>query len=189
MRRLIVALAGLATVSGCALLQPGGEPAAEMRTIVGETVSTARASPAEQRQRLADARRAYDAAPNDANAVRYAALLATLSAPMRDEARAAAILAPIAARQPATPLTELAALMAAEISERQRLARELRAAEQRAQAATQRGEAAVARAEEAERREESANERAAKLQGQVEALKSIERNILQREERRRNVKR
>lgn len=189
MRPLVVALAVLTAVAGCALLQPGGEPAAEMRKIVGETVSTAQVAPAEQRQRLADARRAYDAEPNDANAVRYAALLGTIAAPMRDEARAAAILAPIAARRPATPLTELAALLGAEISERQRLARELRTAEQRAQAATQRTEAAVARAEEAERREESANERAAKLQGQVEALKSIERSILQREERRRNVKR
>ncbi|HEX5092826.1 MAG TPA: hypothetical protein VFV84_09095 [Burkholderiales bacterium] len=189
MKRLLFSLAVLSVGAGCALLQPEAAPARQVREIVGEAVAAARAAPEDQRQRLGSARQAYEAAPDDASGVRYAALLATLPAPLRDESRAAEVLAPIAVRQPATPVTELAALLSAGVAERQRLAREARGAEQRAQAASQRAEAAAARAEAAERREESANERASKLQGQVEALKSIERSILQREERRRNVKR
>jgi len=196
MRRLVVALALLAAGAGCALLQPEGESARLVGEIVDQTVAATRATPEDQQRRVAEARRSYDAAPDEANAVRYAALLATLPAPLRDEGRAAAILGPIAAQQPETAVRRFAALLATSLAERRRLAQEARAAEQRAQSASQRAEAAsqraeasAARAEEAERREASANERAAKLQGQVEALKSIERSILQREERRRNVKR
>jgi hypothetical protein len=195
-KRTLLALVLASAASGCALLQPEAEPARQVREIVGEAVAAAHAAPDDQRRRLAGAQRTYEAAPNDANGVRYAALLATLPLPLRDEGRAAEVLAPIAVRQPATAVTEFASLLSEGVAERQRLAREARvaeqrarAAEQRAQAAAQRAEAAAARAEAAERREESANERASKLQGQVDALKSIERSILQREERRRNLKR
>ena len=65
---------------------------------------------------------------------------------------------------------------------RQRLARELRAVETRV-------EAAEARVAAAERREEAAVERAGTLQRQVDALKAIERGILEREEKRRKQQR
>jgi hypothetical protein len=81
----------------------------------------------------------------------------------------------VAGRKPESPLTQFAGLLAAGVAERQRLARELRSAEERAESAA--------------RREESANERANTLHQQVEALKSIERGILEREERRRTIKR
>jgi len=195
-RRLAVAVALVATSAGCALLQPESESARQVGEIVDQTVAATRATPEHQRALVAEAKRSYDAAPDEKNGVRYAALLATLPAPLRDEARAAAILGPIAAQQPGTGLRQFAALLSTSLAERRRLAQEARVAEQRAQAASQRAEAAsqraeaaTTRAEAAERREESANERASKLQGQVDALKSIERSILQREERRRNVKR
>jgi len=93
-------------------------------------------------------------------------------------------------------MTQLAALLAASLAERQRLARDLRAAEVRVDAAEQRVTAAeqpITAAEQralaAERREEAATERANTLHRQVEALKSIERGILEREERRRTLKR
>jgi hypothetical protein len=184
MRRalMLLVLATLAAASGCALLQPNGEASRQVHEIVGEAVSAARAAPEEQRRRLSKARSMYDAVPNESNGLRYAALLATLPAPWGNDEIAAAVLGPLAARRPETPLTQLAGMLAVHVAERQRLARELRAAERRA-------ESALARAEAAERREESASERANTLQGQVEALKSIERSILQREEQRRNLKR
>jgi hypothetical protein len=183
-------------VAGCALLQPEAEPSRQLREIVGETVEAVRANSEEQRRRLAQARRQYDAMPNESNGVRYAALLANLPPPWRDDQKATELLGPLAAQQPASPLTRLADMLLARVTERQRLAQDLRAVEkraeaavQRAEAAAQRAEAAQQRAESAERREESANQRANTLQGQVEALKSIERGILQREERRRINKR
>ena len=194
MKHWVAALALLA--AGCALMQPEGEQSRQVREIVGEAVDAARAAPEEQRRRLAEARQRYDAVPNDSNGVRYAALLATLPPPWRDDEKAAAVLEPLAAQRPQTPLSQFAGLLAASITERRRLVQDLRAAEkradtavQRAEAAAQRADAAVQRAESAERRELSANERANTLQGQVEALKSIERSILQREERRRTIKR
>jgi hypothetical protein len=176
-------------VAGCALLQPDADASRQLREIVGETMDAARATPEEQRRRLAQARQRYDAVPNEANGLRYAALLATLPPPGRDDDKAAGVLGPLAAQRPESPLTRFAGLLAASVAERQRLAQDQRAAEKRAESATQRAEAALQRAEAAERREENAVERANTLQKQVEALKSIERSILQREEQRRTIKR
>ena len=157
-----------ALLSGCALLQPDAGEALQVRDIVGAAVSGARATPEEQRRQLAHAQQMFAAVPDDSNRVRLAALLATLPPPWRDEARAASLLEPLAVRRPETPLAQLAGLLAAGAAERQKLTRDLRAAE---------------------KREEGAEERAATLQKQVEALKSIERGILEREERRRTLKR
>lgn len=167
-----------ALLSGCALLQPDAGEALQVREIVGGAVSAARATPDEQRRRMTHAQQMYAAVPDDANRVRLAALLATLPPPWRDDARAASLLEPLAARRPDTPVAQLAGMLAASVAERQRLARELRAAESRV-------EAAESRASAAERREEAAAERAGTLQRQVDALKAIERGILEREERRR----
>lgn len=175
-------LCAVLLAAGCALLRPEAGETQKMRDIMGDAVGTARASPEEQKRRLAHAQQMYVAVPDDVNRVRLAAYFATLPPPWRDEGRAAALLEPLAARRPQTPVAELAGMLAATLTERQRLARELRAAEQRAEAAEQRAQAA-------ERREESALERASTLQKQVEALKSIERGILEREERRRTQQR
>ncbi len=189
MKGLLVLLAMLAVVPGCALIEPERGPARQLREIVAETVEAARASGEEQGRRLARARAMYDAVPNEANGVRYAALLATLPPPLRDDERAAAVLGPIAAQRSGSPLRQLAAMLAAGVSERRRLERTLHASETRAASEARRADAALARAEAAERREQAANERANTLQGQVDALKAIERSILKREERRRILKR
>jgi hypothetical protein len=190
MKTALAILAAL--LSGCALLRPDVGEALQVQEIVGGTVSTARATPEEQRRRLAHAQQMYAAVPDDANRLRLAALLVTLPPPWRDDGRAANLLEPLATRRPQTPVAELAGMLAASVAERQRLARELRAAASRAQAAETRAEAAqsrvaaaASRVEEAERREAAAAERADMLQRQLDALKAIERGILEREERRR----
>jgi len=180
---------GALALAGCAALRPPAPEADQVRQIVSATVEAARAAPEEQRRRVAGAQQAYAARPDDANRVRLGALLAVLPPPNRDDARAAVLLEPLASKQPSSPMTELASLIAAGAAERQRLQREARVAEQRADAAAQRAEAAQQRAGEAERREAEAADRAATLSQQLEALKSIERSILEREVRRRNPKR
>jgi len=185
-----------ALLSGCALLQPDAGESQRVRDIVGGAVSAAHATPQEQGRRLAHAQQMYAAVPDDENRVRLAALLATLPPPWRDDARAAGLLEPLAARSADGPVAELAGLLAAGVAERRRLARELRAAESRVEAAERRAEAAERRieaselrVEAAQRREEAAAERAGTLQRQVDALKAIERGILEREERRRKQQR
>jgi len=173
MKLVVFLLAG--SLAGCAVLRPDAGEAQQVREIVGTAVTAVRAAPEEQRRRLTHAQQMYASVPDDANRVRLAALLATLPPPWRDDARAATLLEPMVGRRPETPVTQLAGMLAASVAERQRLARELRAAELRVEAA--------------ERREQSATERADTLHRQVEALKSIERGILEREERRRTIQR
>jgi hypothetical protein len=183
-------------LAGCALLRPDAGEALQVREIVGGAVSAARAVPAEQRRQLVHAQQMFAAVPDDANRVRLAALLATLPPPWRDDARAASLLEPLAARRQETPVAQLAGMLAASVAERQRLAQELHAtqtrvaaAEARVAAAEARVAAAEARVAAAERREEVAAERAGTLQRQVDALKAIERGILEREDKRRKQQR
>lgn len=158
----------LAWSAGCALLPPAGGEAAQVSDIVAAAVSAARATPEEQRRQLAHAQQNFAAVQDDANRARLAAYLTTLPVPLRDDARALALLEPLAVRKPETPLSQFAGFLAAGAAERQRLVREMRASE---------------------KREEAAEERATTLRQQVEALKSIERGILEREERRRTTNR
>lgn len=180
MRRAALALFML--LAGCAALRPGADEALQVSDIVAAAVSAARAIPEEQRRQLNHAQQMFAAIQDDANRARLATLLATLPAPLRDDARAAALFEPLAARKPETPLVQFAALAGAGAAERARAARELRAAERREGEAEERAKAARLQAEQAE-------ERANTLRQQVEALKSIERGILEREERRRTTKR
>lgn len=169
-------------LSGCALLRPDAGEAMQIREIVGAAASGARATPEEQRRQLAHAQQMYAAVPDDVNRIRLAALLSALPSPWRDDARVMTLLEPLASRRPDTPLTQLAGMLAANAAERQRLARDLRAAERREEAAEER--AALLR-----QQLEAAEERAGTLRQQLDALKSIERGILEREERRRKINR
>ena len=169
-------------LAGCAVLQPGAGESLQVSEIVGAAVSAVHAAPEEQRQQLLQAQKMFTAVQDDVNRVRFAALLATLPAPLRDEARATALLEPLAARRPETPLVQFAGLLAAGTAERQKLTRDLRATEKREEDLTRDLRAT-------EKREEAAEERANTLRQQVDALKSIERGILEREERRRTTKR
>jgi signal transduction histidine kinase len=147
-----VVLACSLLAAGCVAIGPDVREASETDAIVATTVAAARLPAEARKHELARAQQEFERLADDANRLRLAALLATLPAPERDDARAASLLAPLAARSPETPRARLAALLAAQVAERQRIAR-----------------AGV--------RREGA------LRNQIEALKSIEHGVLEREER------
>jgi hypothetical protein len=182
--RFAMAAFGL-LLAGCAILQPDAGEALQVDDVVDGAITVARAPQAEQSRVVARAQLDFGAVPDDRNRLKLAVLLATLAPPLRDEGRAAALLEPLATRQPQSPITQLARLLAVQIAERQKLTLDLRAAELRARAAELRVQDAELRVAAAERREQVAAERAETLNRQVEALKSIERSILEREGRRR----
>jgi len=151
----------LATVPGCALLEPGADRAVAADAVLAEAVNAARAPLAEQKSTLARAQQAQATDATPLNRLRVATLLATLPPPLRDDARAAELLEGMAdARAPGPG--RVAALLAVQLAERQRLSREL--------------ERATRDARERDKREEA-------LRQQLEALRSIERGILEREEK------
>jgi hypothetical protein len=160
--RPIAALAlALLALPGCALLQPGADQAVAADGVMAEAVNTARAPLAEQKAALSRAQQAQAADPTALNRLRVATLLATLAPPLRDDAKAAELLEGMT--DPGAPgAGRVAALLAVQLAERQRLAREL--------------ERAARDARERDKREEA-------LRQQLEALRSIERGILEREEK------
>jgi hypothetical protein len=162
------ALAMTMALAGCALLQPLQEQPAAVDEVVGEALSAARAPASEQKAALSRAQKVFTSDASSINRLRLATLLAALPAPLRDDARAAELLEPLS--DAATPgVGRFSALLAAQVAERQRLARELdrvvRAERERVRADGER-----------DKREEA-------LREQLEALRSIERGILEREER------
>ena len=136
--------------AGCAALKP---EALSVNEIIAGAVKASHLTAEGQRRELARANDRFARESNDIDRVRLAALLATLPAPLRDDARAASLLQPLLKQD--APLAQFAQLLAATIEERQRVVRDARTVE---------------------RREES-------LRQQLEALKTIERGIFEREER------
>jgi hypothetical protein len=156
----------LLLLSGCAAVQPLVNP---VDAIVGEAVAAARAPAAEQAATLARAQKAGTGTPMDR--LRLATLLATLPSPHRDDARASELLEPIT--DPASPgVGRFAALLAAQIAERQRNARELDRVTREAAGA----------ARERDRLDKERDKEMQALRQQLEALRAIERGILEREE-------
>lgn len=92
-------------------------------------------------------------------------MLATLPEPLRDDARASELLEPIADAS-APGIGRFAALLSAQVAERRRVARE--------------GDRL---ARERERADKERDKREEALKQQLDALRSIERGILEREER------
>ena len=174
MRR--AALVFAMALTGCAVLQP---PFDQVDQVVREAVQATKASPAEQKSALGAAQQAFVAEASTLNRLRLAALLATLPAPLRDDARASELLEPVA--DPAGSATgRFAALLAAQIAERQRIARELdRLVKERATLEKERAQ--IERERQAADKERDKREEA--LRQQLEALRAIERGILDREER------
>jgi len=165
--RLFVAVV-LSLLAGCAVLQPG----AAVDQAVAEALTASRAPAAEQKAALARAQDAFTRDTSVENRLRLATLLATLPAPLRDDARAMELLGPIADAGSAGG-GRFAAFLSAQIMDRQRLAREVdRLARERAALEKEH----VASDKERDKREEA-------LRQQLEALRAIERGILEREEK------
>lgn len=159
-------------LGGCALLEPQGADIVAADAIVAETLRTSRAPAAEQKAALAAAQAAFEKGPTAAGRLRLATLLAVLPPPLRDDARAGELLEPLAdASAPGYGRT--AALLAAQVTERQRLGRELdRLARERERADKER-----------DRADKERDKREEELRRQLEAMQSIERGILEREEK------
>jgi hypothetical protein len=175
----ILAYSLLLVIAGCAALYPGGEQTVAVDGVVAEALAAARAPQTEQKATLARAQHAYGQSSSALNRLRLAALLATLPAPLRDDARASELLEPLA--DAASPgVGRFAALLATQIADRQRLAREQeRAARENDRAAREREKLERERGtadKERDKREEA-------LRQQLEALRSIERGILDREDK------
>jgi hypothetical protein len=167
----------LSLVAGCAALYPPAEQSLAVDALIGEALSTARAPISEQKAALARAQQGFTQAQVPPNRLRLAALLAVLPPPLRDDARAAELLQPIA--DAGTPgVGRFAALLLVQIAERQRLAREL---ERMVRDSDRLGR-------ERERSDKERDKREEALRQQLDALRSIERGILEREDRLRRRK-
>jgi hypothetical protein len=158
--------------AGCAALQPGADEIVAVDRIASEVVNVARAPAAEQKAALSRAQQRFLNESTPLNRLQLATLLATLPAPLRDDTRASELLEPVAdANSPG--VGRFAALLALQVTERQRLARDVeRIGKERAAAERERQTADRER----DKREEA-------LRQQLEALRTIERGILEREER------
>jgi hypothetical protein len=157
---------------------PGSEPA-ELDSIVAEALRAARSPSGEQRAALAQAQQGFEQEPSAANRLRLATLLTALPASMRDDARAAELLQPLA--DPASPgFGRYAAFLALQVAERQRIQRD---AERLAREAERSARERSAADKDRERMDKERDKREEMLRQQLEALRSIERGILEREER------
>lgn len=166
----VVFTAAVLLASGCALLDPRGADAVDQ--LLGEALSAARAPAARQKTALSDAQAAFARQSSSANQLRLATLLAVLSPPLRDDARALELLQPLA-NPSSAGYGRFAALLSAQLVERQRLARELeRIARESERAARER-----------ERADKERDKREEELRRQLEAMQSIERGILERQEK------
>ena len=154
----------VALLCGCSGLAPAPSPAAEL---VGYLVAVSRQGPAGQKQALAQAAQAYGRDPSHHARLRLGGLYAQPAPALRDDARALALLEPLLAPgKDAADLepevTDLAALLYAQVAGRQRAARE---------------EA---------KRLEALREQNEAMKERIGALRAIDRSILQREDRQPN---
>ena len=165
-------------LGGCALLRPEAEQALEADRVIGEAITASRAPAAEQKAALSRAQDAFVRSKAPIDRLRVGALLTLLPAPMRDDARAGELLEPIAdASSPGAG--RYAALISSEVAERRRLARDL----ERAARESER------QAKDRERSDKERDKREDALRQQLEAFRSIERGILEREDRLRRKQR
>lgn len=157
--------AALVAVAACTALEPRSGAVLAADGIVAEALQARRGAPAEQKAALARAEESMRREPTSASRLRLATLLVVLAEPLRDPARAAELLEPLA--ETGEPgYSRLAALIGLQAQEQARLARELER---------------TVRERERDRVERDKREEA--LRQQVEALRGIERGILEREEK------
>jgi len=148
----------LVALAACAALEIPPSPFQTLDALMREALESARSPGPQQKASLQRAEQAFAREPSALNRLRLALLLATLASPLRDDTRAAELLEPIA--DPNTPgVGRFAALLAAQVSERARMARERERSDR-----------------ERDKREEA-------LRQQLDALRAIERGIQEREEK------
>jgi hypothetical protein len=158
--------------AACAVLDPEAASVAAADAALGDALHAARSPQPGQRAALERAQQSFAANPSAVNRLRLATLLALLPPPLRDPGRAGELLAPIAdADSPG--VGRFAALLGADVAEQRRLARE-------ADRLAQENERT---AREHERLDRERDKREELLRQQVEALRAIERNVQEREER------
>jgi hypothetical protein len=180
----LASLLVFALLAGCAALYPQAEQSIAVDAVVGEALSAARAPAAEQKAALARAQQTFTQSQTPVNRLRLGALLAVLPAPLRDDARAAELLEPIA--DAAAPgVGRFAAFLSVQVAERQRLARELERMSRESERIAKDRERAD---RERERIDKEREKREEALRQQLDALRSIERGILEREDRLRRRK-
>jgi hypothetical protein len=172
-RLVLLGIVAAAALAGCAelpaILQP---PADQVDGVIREAAQLARAPAADQKAALAAAQQAFVGDSGTLNRLRLATFLASLPAPLRDDARAAELVEPMV--DPSGSATgRFAAFLATQVAERQRIAREIERLNKERAAAERERQAAD---KERDKREEA-------LRQQLEALRAIERGILDREER------
>lgn len=162
-RSLVAAL--LVAASACAMLGPLAPPSQTVDGVVREALDSARSSPTQQKASLQRAEQTFGQDASALNRLRLALLLATLAPPLRDDVRAAELLEPIA--DPAAPgVGRFAALLAGQVGDRARMARERERSDR-----------------EHDKREEALRQQSEALREQLEALRAIERGIQEREEK------
>jgi hypothetical protein len=153
-------------LAGCAALEPN-----PVDRIVAEAVVASRAPFVEQQASLGRAQQAF-ASGAPADRLRLATLLATLPPPLRDDTRAVELLEPIADAG-APGVGRFAALLSWQVMERRRVAHEI----DRLRADAERtGRERAVSDKERDKREDA-------MKQQLEALRAIERGILEREEK------
>ena len=192
-------LALVLALAGCTAVQPLVNP---VDPIVAEAMAAARAPAADQQAALVQAEKEVtrSGGGTPADRLRLATLLATLPPPLRDDVRAAELLAPLADSN-APGIGRFAALLATQVGERQRLARELERISKEAERATRERERVDKERErvdkerahldkdrdrmdkERDRIDKERDKREEALKQQLEALRAIERGILEREEK------
>jgi hypothetical protein len=179
MRRALCAIGAAFVLAACAEFPVLEPPGGSIDRWLAEALAAGRRGPEAQRAALNAAEARFAREGTAASRMQLAILLAVLPVPLRDDARAAQLLQPLADPESAGP-GRFAAFLAAQLAERQRLAREverLHRDNERALRDRERIEREHAAADkERDKREEA-------LRQQLEALRAIERNILEREER------
>jgi len=167
MKRLLMVL----FLAGCAEL-PLPTASDPVDAIFGEVVNAARAPAGEQKAALSRAHQAFSKDSSSVNRFRLGLLLAMLPAPLRDDARALELLEPLSdAGSPG--VGRFAAVLTPLVAERQRVTRDFtNLSRERERTERER----IASDRERDKREEA-------LKQQLEALRSIERGILEREDR------
>ncbi|TAK52731.1 MAG: hypothetical protein EPO27_00590 [Betaproteobacteria bacterium] len=191
----------LALVTGCATVTPPPDPNVLVGKAVETTIEALRAPANEQRGYLLRAQQAHATRPDDANSLCLALLLTALPAPLRDEERAQHLLAPIAARQPETPIAKFARLLSNQLQEQKNAMKDgtetlqqekaLRAASEEREkqlllrleavrAAHNRDAAQLRRQTDALRASE---QREDTLKRQIDSLRASERSMIEREEK------